>query len=345
MSHQRRPAEAIPQVGDPAGQHVGALLPRHHGAGRHHPLVGVERAQVDVGVEPRVELDGAQFDAVGADPVDRSDDGPGHVVAGLGAVPVGGAVVRPVARAAAEGVGPAAGADRARPFQEDRGPSVQAVPGSVAGDHGEVGGEPGGDPVQITRPPATHRAPVEPHGHVVEGVQRCHQQRAAVGRAEQERPAGGWAVGEQEEAVQLRSHHGREGELAVLVGQGPEPFGRAVVQPFGRGERGPRHRRLVVGAGGQAAEVDEGFGAEHHHRPLRQGAQRAADRAVVGHHHLGGRTQVGVDQHRLGGTAGERRPSRPPRPEPVGLTPRDADRAVGGQVDGEVGSGREEVGG
>ena len=116
------------EVGDAVGQDVGTGLPGHHRRRRHDPLVGVERPQVDVGVEPRVELHAAERDAPLAQVVDRGDDRAGRVVARLGAVPVGGAVVGPVRRPGSEGVGPAARSHGAGPLEQQRGPTRRGTP-------------------------------------------------------------------------------------------------------------------------------------------------------------------------------------------------------------------------
>ena len=82
---------------------------------RHDPLVGVERAQHLVRVQPRVELHGADRDAPGSRGRRRSATRPDvDRVAGLGAVPVGGAVVGPVRRPPAERVAVAARRGRLR---------------------------------------------------------------------------------------------------------------------------------------------------------------------------------------------------------------------------------------
>ena len=60
MGDQRRVAEPAPQVDDAVGEHVVARLDAVMAVGGHDPLVGVERPQLVVRVEPRVELHGAQ---------------------------------------------------------------------------------------------------------------------------------------------------------------------------------------------------------------------------------------------------------------------------------------------
>ena len=164
-----------PQVGDAVGQDIGTRLPGHQRRRRHDPLVGVERPQVDVRVEPRVELHAAEGDAPLAQVVDRGDDRAGRVVARLGAVPVGGAVVGPVRRSGSEGVGPAARSHGAGPLEQQPTPLVEARPRPVAGEDQQLGREAGVDPFQVAVPPAADRAAVQPDGLLVEGCRSARR--------------------------------------------------------------------------------------------------------------------------------------------------------------------------
>ena len=103
---------------------------------------------------------------------------------------------------------------------EERAPGVEALPGTVAGDHGQVGGEAGGHLLEVAVPAAADGAAVEADGLVVEGVERGEEEGPPVAGLEEERPAGRRTVGQQEEAVEGLAHDGGEAELAVLVGEG-----------------------------------------------------------------------------------------------------------------------------
>ena len=242
-----------------------------------------------MGIEPRVELDGAERHVLGPQVLDGGDHRPGGVEARLGLVPVGGAVVGPVRGLGGEGVGPAAGADGAGPLEEDPAPFGDAGPGAVAGDHREVGGEAGGHRGEVAVPPAADGAAVEAHRLVVEGVERGEQQRAAIGCGEHQGPPGRGPVGEQEEAVEVGVGVRREAELAVLEGEGAQAVGRAAVGSVGGREDRPPDRGLVERPGGEVGDVGQRLGAEDDQRAIGVGAHRAADGTVVHDRHRGRR--------------------------------------------------------
>ena len=182
-------------------------------------------------------------------------------------------------------------------------------------------------------PPAAHGAAVEPDGLVVEGVERDDEERSAVRRAEEQRPAGGRTVGEQEEAVEGRIGLAGQPELAVLEDDGPGPVGHAPGDPVGGREHRPADRRLVEGTGGEAREVGRGLGPEHQQRTVGVGADRAPD-GLVDDHDLLGRPEVLSDRGGCGELA-DRRTGGGAGAEPVRLTPADADRPAVRHVDGQ----------
>ena len=333
VGHQRRVSQAA-GAGRRCrrGARRVALLPGDHGARRHHPLVGVERAQLDVGVEPRVELHRADGDVVGPEVVDGGDDRPGDIVTGLGLVPVGRAVVGPVRRARPEGVGPATRAHGARRVEQHLPPGVEGGAGSVGRQHGQVGGEAGGHRLEIAVPAAAQGPAVQADRLLVEGVEGRDQQRRAVGPGEQQRPAGGRTVGEQEPAVEGGSGVAREPELAVLEHQPAQAVGLGAVGPLGRGEGGPGHRGLVERAGGDATQIGQGLDAEHHQRAIGVGADRAAHLAVDDGDRCGLAPRVGDP----GGRARGGGPRRAARAEPVLAVEPDRHGAVGPHVDGQT---------
>ena len=329
---ERRVAEPVTQCSDAVGQHVGTGLPREHRGRRDDPLVGVERAALDVRVEPRVELHRTDRHPRVAEPLDRGDDRSGDVVAGFGPVPVGGAVVGPVRGTACERVGPAAGPDGPGTPEQQRAPCIEALPRTGSGEHRHLGAEPGGDPVEIAVPTDADGAAVEADGLVVEVAERCHQQGSAGAVGEQQRPTRRWTVGEQDEPVELRSGRGWEGELAVLERECPQPVGRSVGVTFRRREHRPADRRHVERTGGQAVDVLRRRDREHDERTVAVGADAAAQRPV-GHEHLVGRAEV-VGDLADGPAIGRERASA--RSEPVRAVESDSHGRVVIDVDGQA---------
>ena len=113
VDHQRRVPESLAELLDRVAarrrrvERVGARLPRHQARRRH--LVGVadlgDRSRHLVLVAPRVQLHGADRHAVGHQRLDRVGDAGPDRPTGLGAIPVGGAVVGPVRQVRGDRVG------------------------------------------------------------------------------------------------------------------------------------------------------------------------------------------------------------------------------------------------
>ena len=74
-------------------------------------------------------------------------------------------------------------------------------------------------------PAGADGAAVQADGLLVEVVERRDEQGPAVGGGEEEGPARGRAVGEEEEAVEVGPRLAGQAELAVLEGQGPAAVG------------------------------------------------------------------------------------------------------------------------
>ena len=166
------------------------------------------------GIEPRVELHGAERHVLGPQVVDRGDDRAGRVVARLGLVPVGGAVVGPVRGPGRRGRRPTGRGARCRPGSRRIRPhSVEAGPRAVAGDHREVGARSRrATDGEVAVPAAADGAAVEADGLVVEGVERGDA--AACGRrarraAAASRSAAGGGAGRSRRGRRRRSTAGR----------------------------------------------------------------------------------------------------------------------------------------
>ncbi len=300
MGDQRRVTEATAEVGDAVGQDVGPGLPGHHRRRGYDPLVGVEGAAVDVGVEPRVELDAAEGHAAVAQVVDRGDDRARRVVARLGAVPVGGAVVGPVRRPGGEGVGPTARAARCRPARAAAGPTASR---QVRGP------SPARTNSSVAKPAwAASRSPCQPQRTVPPFRPMACSWKLSSGATSSVRPSGaarssGQPVGgrwgrrkkpSRSAPAWLGSPNSQCWKARARVPSATPP-----VDPLAGGEDGPADRRLVEGAGGEARQVGRGLDPEHQHRGVGVGPHRAAHGAV-GH------------DDGLGGTRG-RRPTGPDR--------------------------------
>ena len=215
-------------------------------------------------------------------------------------------------------------------------PGVEAGPGPVAGDHRQLGGEPRRHRVEVAVPAAPDRAAVQPDRLLVEGVERGDEQRAAVGGAEHEGPAGRRPVGEQEEAVEVGA--GQRGQRRTRSAGRRGRAGPSGAPPASRSpgvKTGQPTDGLVERPAGEAVEVGERLDPEHEHRQPGVGlGQHREPQVAAGEGHTGPAGLVGWARGEVG-RLGPLGPHQEPRPEPVGLDPPDPDRARTVDVGGE----------
>ena len=281
-----------------------------------------------VWVEPRVELDGADRDALRSQVVDGGDDRSGDVVSRLRLVPIGRAVVGPVRRTRTDRVGPATRAHGAGGVEQHPAPGVECRPRAVGREHGEVGREAGWHGFQIAVPAATQRSAVQTDGLLVKRVEGSDEKRPAVASGEQQGPAGGGSVREKEPVVERRSGIARKRELAVLEDEGAQVLWCLTLCPLGWREGRPGDRGLVERAGRDVGEVGGRFAAEHEQRAIDVGPDRAAHVTVDDSDRRGG-AQV-VDRRDGLADAGWKR--GPTGSEPILPVESDLHRAVGRDV-------------
>ena len=210
VGDQRRIAQPGAQVGDAVGQDVGPLLPGDHARWAAPPTrrcrTGAARRAGRTTSRAARRRSGTPCVA---QVVDGGDDRAGDVVAGLGAVPVGGAVVGPVRRARrrgrrASGPGarcrPATAGARPQASRHCRGPSPASTARSVAKPAGTS-----------SRSPCHPQRTVPPLSPTVWSWKASSGATSSVrpsGAREEQRPAGRRPVGEQEEPVEGRRRPG-----------------------------------------------------------------------------------------------------------------------------------------
>ena len=256
VGHERRSAQRVAQRRDPVRQDVVPSLPAIESGGRHVPLIGVERADRAVRVEPRIELHRCVGNVAIAQVGQRRIESVGDRASTFCPVPVGRTVVGPVRDLRPDRVDPAWQASGRRPAPQDLGPSVQALAGVGAGDHRELGPESLRNRFQIAVPTAAHtvrdRCRVGRHRDdlLVELIERRQHQRSRIGHHHQrlhdrraERPP--------HPVLHVRTRRGRQRELHVLVPERARVGRHSAVAASDRAERGPGDARMLEGTGGE----------------------------------------------------------------------------------------------
>ncbi len=345
VEDQRLVAEPLAQRWNALRKHVLARLPEQRASGRHlvGPLVP-HLARDLVGIEPGVELDARHRHRL----LDRGHgrlEGLRHVEAGMGAVPVGCAVVRPVREPRQHGIVVSSGSHGSVSLPQHTRPVLQNLARPLPRPDGECRGKALVHAVEIAVPAAAQaevgllRATGHRHHLVMKGVEWGEHQAATVRceQPEREDDGGTKALRQEEEAGERGVGVGRERELGVEVTAGHRRLRQAALRAKVRARSGPGDAGTLEAAARETGEATHGLGSECQQRALGIGAhletQSLGEGRVIGRDPRLERSQVilaGALLRRPQGTGIEsaspgRLGAQPDahRPQPVRRTPGD----------------------